>query len=84
MARNYFSSVGVQCSQRFTYVRLDQNGAGECGFLNNSSAIVMALLPAPANKRPRLGEVETVPIWFNAKNKKHRQSDLGVDESCCF
>jgi hypothetical protein len=32
---------------------------GECGFLNNPSAIVMAVLPASASKRPRLGEVET-------------------------
>lgn len=32
---------------------------GECGFLNNPSAIVMAVLPASATKRPRLGEVET-------------------------
>ena len=32
---------------------------GECGFLNNPSAIVMAVLPTSATKRPRLGEVET-------------------------
>lgn len=32
---------------------------GECGFLNNPSAVVMAVLPTSANKRPRLGEVTT-------------------------
>jgi hypothetical protein len=32
---------------------------GECGFLNNPSAIVMAVLPTSAAKRPRLGEVKT-------------------------
>jgi hypothetical protein len=32
---------------------------GECGFLNNPSAIVIAVLPASATKRPRLGEIET-------------------------
>lgn len=32
---------------------------GECGFLNNPSAVVMAVLPTSATKRPRLGEVKT-------------------------
>lgn len=32
---------------------------GECGFLNNPSALVVAVLPTSAAKRPRLGEVET-------------------------
>lgn len=32
---------------------------GECGFLNNPSAIVIAVLPTSATKRPRLGEVKT-------------------------
>jgi hypothetical protein len=32
---------------------------GECGFLNNPSDIVMAVLPTSATKRPRLGEVTT-------------------------
>lgn len=34
-----------------------QSVLGECGFLNNPSAIVMAVLPTSASKRPRLGEV---------------------------
>jgi hypothetical protein len=32
---------------------------GECGFLNNPSRIVMAVLPTSASKRPNLGEVHT-------------------------
>jgi hypothetical protein len=32
---------------------------GECGFLNNPSDIVMAVLPTSTTKRPRLGEVTT-------------------------
>src|SRR3990172_2624495 len=32
---------------------------GDCGFLNNPSPIVLAVLPTSATKRPRLGEVET-------------------------
>jgi hypothetical protein len=32
---------------------------GECGFLNNPSAVVMAVLPSSATRRPRLGEVKT-------------------------
>lgn len=32
---------------------------GECGFLNNPSDIVTAVLPTSAEKRPRLGEVLT-------------------------
>jgi hypothetical protein len=36
-----------------------QSVLGECGFLNNTSAIVMAVVPTSANRRPNLGEVET-------------------------
>lgn len=36
-----------------------QSVLGECGFLNNPSAIVMAVVPTSANKRPNLGEVKT-------------------------
>lgn len=32
---------------------------GECGFLNNPSDIVVAVLPTSANKRPTLGDLET-------------------------
>jgi hypothetical protein len=32
---------------------------GECGFLNNPSRIVMAVLPTSTSKRPNLGEVHT-------------------------
>lgn len=32
---------------------------GECGFLNNPSGIVTAVLPTSTSKRPRLGEVVT-------------------------
>ena len=32
---------------------------GECGFLNNPSAIVVAVLPTSSTKRPNLGDVET-------------------------
>lgn len=36
-----------------------QSVLGECGFLNNPSAIVMAVVPTSASKRPNLGEVKT-------------------------
>ncbi len=36
-----------------------QSVLGECGFLNNPSAIVMAVVPTSAKKRPNLGEVKT-------------------------
>lgn len=36
-----------------------QSVLGECGFLNNPSAIVMAVVPTSAHKRPNLGEVTT-------------------------
>lgn len=32
---------------------------GACGFLNNPSAVVMAVLPSSAAQRPRLGDVKT-------------------------
>ena len=32
---------------------------GECGFLNNPSAIVIAVVPTSAHQRPRLGELTT-------------------------
>ncbi|MGH2376580.1 MAG: hypothetical protein ACRDIC_24365 [bacterium] len=32
---------------------------GECGFLNNPSALVVAVLPTSSTKRPNLGDVET-------------------------
>lgn len=36
-----------------------QSVLGECGFLNNPSAIVMAVVPTSTRKRPNLGEVKT-------------------------
>lgn len=36
-----------------------QSVLGECGFLNNPSAIVMAVVPTSASRRPNLGEVKT-------------------------
>lgn len=36
-----------------------QSVLGECGFLNNPSSIVMAVVPTSASKRPNLGEVKT-------------------------
>ena len=36
-----------------------QSVLGECGFLNNPSSTVMAVVPTSANKRPNLGEVKT-------------------------
>ncbi|MBV8034588.1 hypothetical protein [Roseateles sp.] len=36
-----------------------QSVLGECGFLNNPSSIVMAVVPTSAGKRPNLGEVKT-------------------------
>ncbi|MFZ4478857.1 MAG: hypothetical protein ACOYNZ_03070 [Rhodoferax sp.] len=36
-----------------------QSVLGECGFLNNPSDVVVAVLPTSANKRPTLGELET-------------------------
>lgn len=36
-----------------------QSVLGECGFLNNPSFIVMAVVPTSASKRPNLGEVKT-------------------------
>lgn len=36
-----------------------QSVLGECGFLNNPSSIVMAVVPTSASQRPNLGEVKT-------------------------